>query len=86
MSNAKGEVVRIKGTIKFQTTKAICFICDLEYVQFETLAQENENSKGLWFPFSQVNEIHPGKDQDGTIGEDELVVTSWIAKQKGIVS
>lgn len=89
MSRSTGAVVSLTGKIKTQTTKAICFICDPETIEFETEVQVTENLKGLWFPFSQVTEIHTGVPEQ--LGDfqpqvDRLVVTQWIAKQKGIVT
>lgn len=80
MTRATGAVIRLSGKVKFQTAKAICFICSLDSTEFETIQQEEENAKGIWFPFSQVTEIH--RDVPDT--PDELVVSHWIAKQKGI--
>lgn len=85
MSQSKSAVVSISGHIKVQTTRAICFICDPEKTEFETVIQEQENLKGIWFPFSQVNEIHT-PDPTKVLDQDRLVVTQWIAKQKGILS
>lgn len=84
-TSSKGAVISLAGRIKLQSAKAICFVCDPELVEFETIAQEQENTKGIWFPFSQVNEIHTAAPEE--IGSlDRIVVTSWIAKQKGIIS
>jgi hypothetical protein len=35
----------------------------------------------MWLPLSQVEEIHRAKQ----LNEDRLVVTRWIARQKGLV-
>jgi hypothetical protein len=35
----------------------------------------------MWLPLSQVEEIHRSKQ----LNEDRLVVTRWIARQKGLV-
>lgn len=77
-------VVELQGTIVNQTPRAILFIVDLDTHEFETDTIQKESIRGIWFPFSQCTEIHtasPGIDSDG---KDRLVVTRWIAKQKGI--
>ena len=67
---------RIKGTILRTTDKAVQFLtseingCPLDADQTE------------WFPESQIRQKFYKKD--GT-GDDELVVTEWICRQKGLV-
>lgn len=39
---------------------------------------EDEDGEQVWFPLSQVESMHFGHSDDGSI-----VVTDWIAKQKG---
>lgn len=39
-----------------------------------------EDGECIWLPLSQVEEIH----RSHKLNEDWLVVTKWIAKQKGL--
>lgn len=65
----RDEVVSISGTKGVETAKALFFTLDKdEYPELKT--------HGQWFPFSQIEEIHP----------DSLVVSRWILEQKGIYS
>lgn len=88
MSNHSTAVVRLKGRIVYQTTKAILFSLSIDSSEFETDEQESKaTTTGIWFPFSQVKEIHTGNINSISVGnmDDELVVTQWIAKQNGVV-
>lgn len=42
------------------------------------LVHDLATEEDVWFPFSQVEEMHFGREKMGSI-----VVTDWIAKQKG---
>ena len=42
------------------------------------LIVDSESGEEVWFPFSQVESMHKDKNGNGTI-----VVTDWIAAQKG---
>jgi len=44
------------------------------------LIHEDATSDDIWIPLSQVEEMHFDKNQYGT-----LVVTEWIAQQKGLL-
>jgi hypothetical protein len=39
----------------------------------------DDDGESIWFPLSQVESMHFGKNGVGSI-----VVTDWIAKQKGL--
>lgn len=39
-----------------------------------------EGGEEHWFPLSQIHEIHRSSDKGG----DAIVVSEWIAKQKGL--
>lgn len=65
MKVAKG--YSVTGTIKRETEKAIC-------MRIVTFTHEH---KDIWFPFSQVSEIHHSPNG----GEDILVVSAWIAER-----
>ena len=41
---------------------------------------DHASGEELWIPLSQVEEMHRGKDGTGTI-----IVSAWIAKQKGLI-
>lgn len=41
---------------------------------------DHASEEEIWLPLSQVDSMHKGKDGVGTI-----VVTAWIAKQKGLM-
>lgn len=43
------------------------------------LVYDHATEEEIWFPLSQVDSIHRDKNGNGTI-----VVTDWIAKQKGL--
>ena len=84
--NNSKEVIRLTGRIIHQTAKAILFHVSTEHHKIDNPVSVSENNKtGFWFPFSQITEIHTASSEllnDG--GYDELVVSKWIAKQKGI--
>lgn len=44
------------------------------------LVHDHATDEDIWFPLSQVEEMHRDKRGDGTI-----VVTDWIARQKGLL-
>lgn len=82
--NHSTAVIRLTGRIITQTAKAILFHVSTEHHEIDNPVNVSENNKtGFWFPFSQIKEIHTASTEDIN-GYDELVVTSWIAKQKGI--
>ena len=43
------------------------------------LVTDTDSGEQIWFPFSQVDSMHFDRDGKGTI-----VVTDWIAAQKGL--
>lgn len=43
------------------------------------LVYDHESKEEIWFPLSQVEEMHHDKKGEGTI-----VVSDWIARQKGL--
>lgn len=56
-------------TFRHETDAAIC-------------VYDHATEEEIWFPLSQVDEIH-GRKADGT-GEGTIVVSDWIARQKGL--
>jgi len=44
------------------------------------LVHDHATDEEIWFPLSQVEEMHRDKRGDGSI-----VVSDWIARQKGLV-
>jgi hypothetical protein len=58
-------MVEVTGRIKHETENALLLDAD--------------GLGEIWFPVSQVKEIH--REKTG----DRLVVTDWIARQKGII-
>lgn len=44
------------------------------------LVHDYASDEDIWFPLSQVESLHKDKNGDGSI-----VVTDWIAKQKGLL-
>jgi hypothetical protein len=52
----------------------------LVYVDYEKYGLARGGNCEMWFPLSQVHEIH----QAGLESGPYIVVTPWIAKQKGL--
>lgn len=74
---ARNEVyVGIKGTHLGETGKAIKFSVS------EVNGEVFDPPKTEWFPFSQTEKIFR---DPMSVGNDSLLVTEWIAKQKGLV-
>lgn len=44
------------------------------------LVCDHDSGELIWFPLSQVEEMHRDKRDEGSI-----VVTDWIARQKGLL-
>lgn len=65
--------VTLHGEIKFQSAKAVLIIPDVVEHEISYLT-EKEEKEGLWIPLSQIKKVGP----------NYLVITEWIAKQKGI--
>jgi hypothetical protein len=76
--------VALHGKVKYESLKAILFIIDKERHEVDEQVSRDPYTNGVWFPFSQVKEIHKGSVLGDGIGNDKIVVTGWIAKQKGI--
>lgn len=64
---ARGETHEVRGLIQRETDAAILL--------------ELEDGEDVWFPLSQVDEIHHRGHYDEL---DRLVVSKWIARQKGL--
>ena len=84
-NNSSLNLVVIKGDLDKETSKAI-LIKDITAILYENedYISEVSNENALaqqWFPFSQVSKIYRNPAQ----GEDELHVSSWICKQKGLI-
>lgn len=73
----RGEVVKIQCILGRETDKAI----HVTFVDGEVTSDEKDNT---WFPLSQVKEIHRTRSVVNST-YDSIVVTHWIAKQKGLV-
>lgn len=43
------------------------------------LVYDHATETEIWFPLSQVDEMHRDKNNEGTI-----VVSDWVAQQKGL--
>ena len=76
-SSNSDKVVVIFGTILAETEKAILVAPNKEI--HEEYQDGTENS--TWFPLSQVTKILR-RPKDG-LEDDQIIVTAWIAKQKG---
>lgn len=63
------EHYEMKGRIEHETDNAILFKLDT-------------HDEALWFPLSQVHQIHR---EFPSFGYDRLVVSAWIAKKKGVI-
>lgn len=68
------KTITLNGEIKYQSAKAVLIIPDvIEHSDIE-YQSEKEEKEGLWIPLSQIRKVGP----------TYLVITEWIAKQKGI--
>lgn len=68
------ETFVVKGHISRETEKAILV---------KQIEKPDGKVEDEWFPFSQVREIH--RDGSPLDPEPHLVVTRWIAEQKGLI-
>lgn len=69
----------LKGEIIAETSAAILFRSYNTESDYEA-----RDGDSIWFPLSQVDEIHRTYSiASGTL--DEIVVSDWIAKKKGLV-
>lgn len=62
----------------------------VEFTGVETTAAfmvvDPASGEQLWIPFSQCEERHGKTDSHGKIsGPGTMIVTEWIAKQKGLI-
>jgi hypothetical protein len=75
-------LITIEGTIKFESARAILFKPNAETEDTYAIdyGTEQEAKSGIWIPFSQISKIFKSTSE----GMDHLVITEWIAKQKGI--
>lgn len=69
-------IVKIQGTKKRETNKAILFCVD------SVNDKPIEKSKDEWFPRSQIISIHIDPMD---AGNDIMVVKEWIAEMKGLI-
>lgn len=67
------KTITLHGEIKYQSAKAVLIIVDTSQheIEFEDVKHETE---GIWIPLSQIDKVGP----------NYLVISEWIAKQKGI--
>lgn len=56
------------------------FACERKTETDNAVLVHDEIEGNIWFPLSQVDSMHFDKNGVGTI-----VVTAWIAKQKGLL-
>ena len=84
------ETFKLTGKIVVKTTKAILFAtypADLGVSLTEFSQMIKDKSKDInmeWIPFSQVKQMH----EDFSVvsdKQDTIVITAWIAKQKGFI-
>lgn len=57
--------LELTGLVKHETDEALLFY-------------DYDREEEIWFPLSQIEEIHRNPK-----GEGSIVVTDWIARQKG---
>lgn len=76
MSRPGNTYVGIHGTNLGESAKAVKFSIN------EINGEPFDPPKTEWFPFSQIERIF--KDPKST-GNDSLLVTEWICKQKGLI-
>lgn len=81
MTRTGGAVKKITGHIKRDTGKAILMVPELDTISLDEQVTPNAYTQGIWFPVSQIREIHKSASEDDL---DVIVVTSWICQQKGI--
>lgn len=77
--------VILKGNLDKQTSKAI-LLKDIEAIIFDNMdyiedVEQMNKLREQWFPLSQVNKIIRSNNS----GQDELHVSMWICKQKGLM-
>lgn len=60
---------KVIGTKVRETDAAILWNTEIKLDDGDTVFQD------MWFPFSQVESIHP----------DHLIVSNWIAEKKGLI-
>lgn len=78
----KTEIVSYHGRITARSVKAIQFCIVPADVEYD--ASKHSEFDVVWFPLSQVKEIHEtySKLKDTM---DRIVVSAWIAKEKGLL-
>lgn len=64
-----------------QTFSLACIVC--RQTENACLIEDPASGDKHWIPFSQVEEIHWDKGQ-GPLGSAVVVMTEWIARQKGL--
>lgn len=78
MSRVDGPALKIEGQILGETEKAIKFVCNGHF--------DNEDKPLMaWYPLSQVKSIHRTFSVINNT-YDSLIISQWIARQKGIES
>lgn len=76
MSRAGNVYVGVKGTHLGESAKAVKFSIS------EINGEPFDPPKIEWFPFSQTEKIFRDKN---SVGNDSLLVTEWVCKQKGLI-
>lgn len=69
--------ITLTGTKSAETAKAVLFI--VQKISGEKVTLENPKQ---WFPFSQVTRM---TTDPSCAGNDQLVVSQWICKEKGLL-
>lgn len=85
VTRTDGPKKKLHGTVKYESAKAILFVLseDKHEGEVDTDVSPDAFTKGIWFPFSQVKEIHK-KTPLNSQEFDEIVVSGWIAGKNGI--
>ena len=63
--------------------------CDIKHETDKAILVSHHTSEGdlekNWFPLSQVHEIHRKESVSAGLFTDRIVVSKWIAAQKGVI-
>ena len=74
---------KLQGKIVAQSSAALKFLVVPEGQKYDTACTDEYDS--YWFPLSQIRAIH---ETFSVVNEtlDSIVISLWIAKQKGIIA
>ena len=77
------EVIKYHGKIMARSKAAVLFLIVPSGQEYIKESEEDYNKE--WFPLSQIKEIHEAFSLvNNTL--DTVIVSAWIAKQKGLIS